>query len=73
MQGEYADYCCRYNNTYYTDSWLKALIQYIHHSHLHMLSMCKIMQSAAKSLVHYDRLCDDNDFSVIAVCLKQYI
>ncbi len=73
MQGEYADYCCRYNNTYYTDPWLKALIQYIHHSHLHMLSMCKIMQSAAKSLVHYDRLCDDNDFSVIAVCLKQYI
>jgi hypothetical protein len=73
MREESADAHYSYNTTGYTDPYLKSLIHHIRRSHTHILSMCEIMRSAAKSLIRCDKLQDDNDFSVIAEGLKQYI
>jgi len=73
MQKEFANSYCNYNFIRYINSYLKSLIQHIHRSHTHILRMCKIMRSITKSLIHCDKLRDDDNFNVIAKDLKQYI
>jgi hypothetical protein len=73
MQREFANAQYSYNTTKYIDSYLKSLFQHIRRFHTHILKMCKIMRSTAKSLIHCDKLRDDNNFNVIAKDLKQYI
>jgi len=62
-----------YNITKYTNSYLKSLIYYIRHLYTHILSIYKNMRLIAKSLIRCDKLRNDNNFSVIAKDLKQYI
>jgi len=73
MREEFVDAHYSYNTTEYTNPYLKSLIHHIRRSHTHILSMCEIMQLAAKSLIRCGKLQDDNDFSAIAGGLKQYI
>ena len=71
MQGESANPYCSYNTTGYTDPYLQSLTQHIRRSHTRVLRMCETMQSAAESLVHHDKLRDNDDLSAIAGGLRQ--
>ncbi len=73
MQEELANPHYNYNTTKYTNSYVKSLIQHIRYSHTHILRMCEIMRLATKSLIRCDKLRDNDNFSVIARDLKQYI
>jgi hypothetical protein len=49
------------------------MIRYIHQSYSHVINICQILKPAAKNLIYYNRLNNNDNLDGIALDLRRYL
>ena len=68
-----ADVCSSYSTADYDHAYLKSLLKYIHEAHPNIVSMCRILEPVATSLVRNHQLSSHDDWDTISKELGEYL
>ena len=57
----------------YDHAYLKLLLKHIHEMHPNIVSICRILEPVATSLVRHHRLSSDDDWDTISKQLREHL
>ena len=63
----------RYSTADYDHAYLKSLLKHIHEEHSNIVSMCRILEPIAQSLVRNHQLSSHDNWDTISKELGQYL